>query len=713
MSLHRALPLLALALNLLLLGVALAPDRRSARHRVFAWFVGTLAVWNLGVFGLRSTGSPETALLWERFLHLGVIAVPAVFYHYVIVFLDAPRRDATLVGGYTACALFWLASPTAAFLKGVTPTVWGFMPEAGPLYPLFFVFFNTYMILGLGRLVRARRSMASSFMRNRALLVAVGVSVSLLGGILDLARFIFGWDSLYPPGIPANAVLALALGIAVLRYRLMDVRLLAKRLIGYVVTAVVLSPVLLVALLVVHLWTSEGANHPLQAAELVARDGPVLCLAFVLALPLLSRVGHTLDRLMLRRQHGVRDALIALGQELPHLVDRQRLADRLTGALVAQIPAAHASLHDIDETNEDLKVLSHATSDAAPAAPSPRIAADLAAWLALWGRPLVVEETVFHGDAVASLKGTLDDLERQRVTLLLPLILQGRLIAVLCVGEKLSGEIYERDEIELLETLLRGAGVALQNARLYADLHHQMDELRRTQGQLMQSAKLAAIGELAAGIAHEVNNPLMVITGHASLLRRRPELTAIHPMLDTIESQAGRAARMIRGLLDFARRRPRKLEPVDVQDVAERALGLLADRLAGDAIETVMLFDESRPTVLADRDELTQVFLNLVSNAADAMPRGGRVTVSTEVRRHEEATYLSVRVSDTGVGIADEDRERVFESFFTTKPEGKGTGLGLAITLDIVRNHEGTIEIESAPGKGTTMIVNLPLAGDR
>jgi hypothetical protein len=91
-----------------------------------------LAVWNLGVFGLRSAASPEAALLWERFLHVGVIAVPVLFYHYVIVFLVAPRRDPVLRAGYAACALFWLASPTSAFMKGVTSSVWGFMPDAGP-----------------------------------------------------------------------------------------------------------------------------------------------------------------------------------------------------------------------------------------------------------------------------------------------------------------------------------------------------------------------------------------------------------------------------------------------------------------------------------------------------------------------------------------------------------------------------------------------------
>ena len=245
---------------------------------------------------------------------------------------------------------------------------------------------------------------------------------------------------------------------------------------------------------------------------------------------------------------------------------------------------------------------------------------------------------------MSSLKGAIADLERQRVSLLLPLILEARLAAVLCVGEKLSGEIYERQEIELLETLLREAGVALQNARLYADPKRQMDELRRTQDQLMQSAKLAAIGELAAGIAHEVNNPLMVITGHAGLLRRRPELAAIHPTIDTIEGQATRAAGMIRGLLDFARRRSLHREHVRLRDVVERAFALVADKLDTHAIEAVTLLDEADPKVFGDRDQLTQVFINLVGNAADAMPDGGRLTVSTEVRRQDDVAYVSARV---------------------------------------------------------------------
>jgi signal transduction histidine kinase len=226
----------------------------------------------------------------------------------------------------------------------------------------------------------------------------------------------------------------------------------------------------------------------------------------------------------------------------------------------------------------------------------------------------------------------------------------------------------------------------------------------------VQSAKLAAIGELAASIAHEVNNPLTVIAGYAQLLHRRAELEPIHHTIETIEAQATRAATIVRGMLDFTRRRPPSVQPVLLREVIERALVLVADKLRTQGIEAVKLLDESDPAVLGDRDQLTQVFINLITNAADAMSSGGRLTVRTEVRRIQDVPYVSARVTDTGTGIAAEHREKIFESFFTTKPEGKGTGLGLAVTRDIVKNHEGTIEVESEPGRGTTMTVNLPLA---
>src|SRR2546422_1028811 len=198
--------------------------------------------------------------------------------------------------------------------------------------------------------------------------------------------------------------------------------------------------------------------------------------------------------------------------------------------------------------------------------------------------------------------------------------MEGEVAGVLVVGEKLSGEIFDGDEIELLEMLAGETVIALKNAGLYQDLRSRMDEL-------------------------------------------------LH-----------------------------------------RAIELLRPKLAGGSVEVERVFDLSLPPIAGDRDQLTQVFLNLITNALDAMERGGRVVLETSIHQEDDGrTMVTVSVADTGRGIPPGHRARIFEAFYTTKDEGRGTGLGLSGSLGIVQMHEGSIEVESKLGHGTTVRVTLPV----
>jgi hypothetical protein len=196
-------------------------------------------------------GRGDAALLWEYVVHLGVIPLPAIFYHYVLAFLEEKRQRWSLVAAYGIATALVAVSPTPYFLVGVAETSWGYVPRSGPLYAPFFVYFQTFMVLGLVRLVRAHGTFVSSFRLNRTRLVIFGVIISLAGGIVDFLRFILGWDRLYPLGIPTNALFAMALGIAIVRYRLWDVGLVAKRVVLYALMALGLAPVTVAALWVV------------------------------------------------------------------------------------------------------------------------------------------------------------------------------------------------------------------------------------------------------------------------------------------------------------------------------------------------------------------------------------------------------------------------------------------------------------------------------
>ena len=714
MIVHKLLPLIALGLNLLLLGSALAPDRRSQRNLRFAYLATALAVWNLGVFGLRATADPETALIWQRVLHVGVIPIPVLFYHYVLAFLDLPRRRPELIVGYVLCGVFLAAWPTPAFLHGVTESTWGFMPAAGPLYAPFFVYFQSYLALGLVRLVRAYGSQSSSFKRNRTLLVITGVEVSLLGGIVDIARFMLRWDWLYPIGIPSNAVFALALGVAIVRYRLMDVGVLAKRIVLYLLTSAALAPILFLGL-----WGLDqvalgrpSASMPADGVGTLTRDAAILLLVFTVALPLLRKLEGGLERLMFRRRHGVRDALVTLIKELGSLLEISALARTLTEGLVTRVPVLSAGLYRYDAAASRFTRLARATSDSADApATSPVLDKALALWLGMTGRTLIVEETSFRGGAYTKMRAVVAQLEAERVALVVPLFMEGEVTAVLVVGEKLSGEIFDTDEIELLEMLAGETVIALKNAGLYQDLQSRMEELQRTQESLVESAKLAAVGELAASVAHEINTPLMVILGNSNLLLRQlPSNSPASAKVSIIEMEAHRAGKIVRDLLNFARKREPKREQLSAHDVLDRAIDLLGPKLALAHVEVERVFDLSLPAIAGDRDQLTQVFLNLITNAMDAMETGGRVVLQTGIHQGDDGrAMVSVSVSDTGHGIPPEHRARIFEPFYTTKSEGRGTGLGLSVSLGILQMHGGSIEVDSKVGHGTTMRVTVPV----
>jgi signal transduction histidine kinase len=255
--------------------------------------------------------------------------------------------------------------------------------------------------------------------------------------------------------------------------------------------------------------------------------------------------------------------------------------------------------------------------------------------------------------------------------------------------------------------LRRSVEEAVTNIRLAQQLRAQMHELRATQAHLIQTAKMASVGTLAAGIAHELANPLFAIHGRVELLLANPEKhlasEKAKEYLRTIYAMVQRASTIIRELLTFARA-DTTLEPLHIPDIIAATLDLVGKEITqrGVVIETQY---DSLPPVRGIGNHLQQVFINLLLNARDAMPQGGTVTI----RGWVEGDVVKVSVRDTGVGIPKDKQERLFEPFFTTKEPGKGTGLGLYICHRIItEEHGGRISIQSEEGKGTEVLLELP-----
>ena len=227
---------------------------------------------------------------------------------------------------------------------------------------------------------------------------------------------------------------------------------------------------------------------------------------------------------------------------------------------------------------------------------------------------------------------------------------------------------------------------------------------------IMESERLALIGQLAADVAHELNNPLQGIVTYSHLLKERgANGDGGRAWIEKIVTQADRSTKIIRGLLDFARPQTPHKRPVNVNTLLEQCVALVEDQALFHNIQVEKRLACDLPSVVIDPSLMQQVFMNLIINAAEAMPEGGRLVLGTGLDAVTQ--MVEVWFADTGHGIRPEDLDRVFEPFFTTKAVGHGTGLGLAISFGLVREHHGTIAVESQPDRGTTFTVSLPVSG--
>ncbi|MGC9333376.1 MAG: GAF domain-containing protein [Anaerolineae bacterium] len=300
--------------------------------------------------------------------------------------------------------------------------------------------------------------------------------------------------------------------------------------------------------------------------------------------------------------------------------------------------------------------------------------------------------------------------------LAVPLVSEEQVVGVLTLDHPETGH-FDRRHRALMTAIAHQASTAIEKARLHDEVSHLAEvlarrveertrELRETQAQLIQAEKLAALGELAAGIAHEINNPLQVLRAYVEYITSilphdTSDLEVLQPMQNALEN-IGRLAGQLR---DFSRPASGKWQPLDINVALDNVLRLARKDLSHRGIEVEASLATYLPEVHGDSRQLEQVFLNLVLNARDAMPGGGLL----RLRSWSDADLVHIQFTDTGIGIHKEDLARIFEPYFTTK-EDRGTGLGLAICRRVVAQHGGDIHVVSNWGEGATFTVQLPVA---
>jgi len=232
------------------------------------------------------------------------------------------------------------------------------------------------------------------------------------------------------------------------------------------------------------------------------------------------------------------------------------------------------------------------------------------------------------------------------------------------------------------------------------------EELRKTWNQLVQSDKVASLGKLAAGVAHEINSPLTGILTYSSLLfKAKQEEDPDKEDLEIIVNETNRCKKIVKGLLDFARQTEPQKALSDINEVIDKSVDLVFHQASMQSVKIEKKVRPNLPRTMIDVGQIQQVFINILLNAIEAMPQGGTLTVSSGI----EDEMAAIQFTDTGIGIPEENLPKILDPFFTTKKQGKGTGLGLSVSYGIVERHQGKLEVKSKVGKGTTFTVKLPI----
>ena len=514
-----------------------------------------------------------------------------------------------------------------------------------------------------------------------------------------------------------------AVGYGIARRELFDVRLVARSSAAH--GAVTLAITGLFALLI------TSADAAFGRFDVDARS-PAFSVVFLFFAilgfnPLRARFQDVVDRFFDRDRVAYRTAVREISEAMVSMLSAKEITDRILVAVTDTMGVDRAMVLLIEEGSETLRAEA-SRGDWDQEEQDFEVAPDHPIMRVLWMERRELAREDFDDEADPELREACRDVfDGLDVELLVPVLFGVDLLGVIAVGRQLIGESLGPDERQLLRTLANQSAIAIENARAFdeiAQLNKTLEarvedrtrELRETQAQLVQSEKMRSLGQLVAGVAHELNNPIGFVHANLQLLeeyvgrladpdpaRRERAREAITKLLDRSKEGTERVKQIVADLRTFSRTGEADLQQASINEEIDRTLSLIEPRLKG-GVSVERDYGEL-PRIHCFVGQLNQVFMNLLMNAIDAMDGRGRIKIAT--RAIPDGVELCFE--DDGPGMPEHVRTRIFEPFFTTKPVGEGTGLGLSLSLGIIERHGGRVEVASRAGEGTRFTIRLPL----
>jgi two-component system, NtrC family, sensor kinase len=675
-------------------------DVNDRRYQTYGGFCLSLAVWSFGYLFWHLSHTAEEALLWIKVLMAGAIFIPITNFHHIVSLLDKPPWEKRWIPlGYCfSIGFLYLDLFSSWFIKDVSPkSEFSFWPVPGPSFHIYLMLFFYCVLRFIYLLCREIRT-KTGIKRNQFKYLAFALSLGYVGGGTN---FLLWYDiQIRPYGNILVSVYVILFSYAVIKFSLLDIDFIIKKSLVYALLLLILIMPCFALVIAAQAMTFGEISYSFSLFTLV-----IFIVVGFLFPKLRIQAEGALEKVLFKKSYDYHETLLRSSRDMISLMDVDSLAERLVHTISSAMRVNKASLCIADETKGEFRFKANTGSrvgtlkDIALSKDDP--------FIQQFRRSpsTIVREEIENKQNYAS--GERDVVNRMielEAEISFPVMSKGKLVGILNLGRKQDQEIYSHEDIELLSTLTNQAAIAIENARLYQNLKQSQDTLRRAD-------RLSSLGLLTAGLAHEIRNPLVAIRTFTQLLPERYEDAEFREGFQGLAlKEVDRICGLITDLLSFARPSKPNVVQEDMNDVIDGIARILDTQAKEKSVELTRDFAPNLPKVWIDREQMKQVFMNLIFNGIQAMNDGGTITISTRISTpaatDQSPSFVQVEVRDTGIGIPEENLEHIFDPFFTNKDEG--SGLGLSISHQIVQEHGGYVTVESKVGKGTSFLVNIP-----
>ena len=660
---------------------------------IFSW---GLTSWVLSILMIYLFKEPSWRLFWVRTSFTASSLIPASFFFFCLVF---PRQKRNISPSKIALiSLPALLFAVLSFTKWMVHSVhWESLSSR---YGSAHSFFMIYVLLGMfGGIYSLAKSYKSSIGLERVQIkyCFLGTFIlSITGVLFNLILPKLGTSKLSHLGPTTTLIMVSFISYAILKHRLMDINIVLKKGTTYVLLlALLFVPSFLFVLLSQKVFFNKISY--LFSAVILA----LLFLVTILFYRVKGQTEKAVEHLLFKGRYDYRETLGKFSKAMISILDLQSLSKKIIETITQTMGVEKASFFIVNGEkggyslfeSKNIKMTA-STSQFPKDDPLPH-------YLQKIGE-IIIREELAKGANIPELNDVIKKMSLLEAEVSIPLIWKGQLIGIINLSHKFNKDIYSHEDIELLNTLANQTAIALENARLYEDL-------KRSKSYIRRADRLASLGTLTAGLAHEIRNPLVAIKTLTQLLPDRLDDEEFRDQfLKLASGEVDRISSLVNELLNFARPSDPKLESENINAILDGMILLVSTETKKKQITVFRNFAPDLPPIQIDPEQIKQVFLNILLNAIAATPENGQVIVKTRsfIKPGGEP-YVQIEFTDTGCGIPEEHIEEIFNPFFTTKTSG--SGLGLSISNQIVQDHRGYIDVESQLDKGSSFFINLPV----